>query len=78
MLTNPFNPDSEIQNFAYTCYAMHTQAIEDVINELAREPNPNNAERQRAICAAYGINLDALTSQEIQYMEREVAKRWVG
>ena len=76
ILKDPYNPNSKVQSFAYTCYAMHTQAIEDVINELAREPNPNDIYRQREICAAYGIDLDALTTQEIAYMESEVAKRW--
>lgn len=66
------------QSFAYTCYVMHTQAIEDVINELARRPDANDVQVQRQIFTAYGINMDALTPQEIRYIESEVSKRWVS
>ena len=74
---SPCHPGVSACDLAYTCYVIHTQALEDAINELARRSDvANSIEMQRQILAAYGINIDALTTQEIQYIESEVAKRW--
>lgn len=76
MLHNPYNSEDELMNFVFTAYAASTQMIDDVVNALAREPNPNDIDIQRQICHRHGLNLDFLTDGEIAYMEREVAKRW--
>lgn len=65
------------QSFAYTCYVMYTQAIEDVINELAHRPDANDVQVQRQVFSAHDVNMDALTSYEIKYIESEVSKRWM-
>ena len=78
MLHNPHNPEDELMNFVFTAYAATTQMLDDVINALARESNPNDIDVQRRICRQYGLNLDFLTDAEIAYMEREVARKWHG
>jgi hypothetical protein len=78
MLRNPYDPEDELMNFVFTAYAATTQMLEDVINALAREPDPNDIDIQRQICYRYGLNLDFLTDGEIAYVEREVARKWHG
>ena len=74
-LKSPCHPGVEACDFLFTCYAMNTQAIEDVINALARCEDPNDADMQRRIFESYNLCMDVLTSDEINYIEKEVAKR---
>ena len=57
-------------------YYYSNQKIEDFIEALAAEPNPNDLSRQYALAKAAGLNLNNLTSFDIEYIEKEVAKRW--
>lgn len=67
---------SKVVNTAFSAYAYHQQTIEDFINALANTHNPNDYEIQRHIAHQLSMNLDDLTDDEIEYIEREVAKRW--
>jgi hypothetical protein len=64
----PFSLDS--------IYYYHRQKIEDFINKLAATPNPNELATQHRVAHEVGINLEHLTSYDISYIEKEVAKRW--
>ena len=64
----PFSLDS--------IYYHHCQKIEDFINKLAATPNPNELATQHRVAREVGINLKHLTSYDINYIEKEVAKRW--
>lgn len=57
-------------------YTYHQQKVEDFINALAAVADPNDNEVQRHIAHQVGIRIDDLTDAEINYVEREVAKRW--
>ena len=57
-------------------YTYHQQKIEDFINALAASPDPNDYSAQREIAWSVGVRMDDLTDAEIDYIEREVAKRW--
>ena len=68
---------SKIENVAFSAYAKSTQDIEDFIDDLAAATNPNDMATQSRLAAAHDINLDSLTRQEREYIESEVAKRYV-
>lgn len=67
---------SSINNLAFSAYAFHQQQIEDFINALAATSDPNDYSNQYAAAQCAGLNLNTLTSDEIEYIEREVAKRY--
>ena len=56
----------------FMCYAMHQQAIEDFIAELRRSPCPNSQYEQRRIANKVGLDVDAVTSAELDYIQRRV------
>ena len=64
----PFSLDS--------MYYYHRQKMEDFIKKLAASANPNELATQHRIAHEVGINLKHLTSSDIDYIEREVVKRW--
>lgn len=66
---------TKVRNVAFSAYAYHTQTIEDFIDRLAAEDDPNDAWVQARIAMDLGINLNRLSESEIQYIEEEVAKR---
>jgi len=70
----PSNRDPT-ENLAFSAYGYTQQKIEDFINELAKEDDPNDDWVQQRIAIDVGINLDHLTNSEIEYIEREVANR---
>ena len=61
-------------DFLFSLYAFHTQALEDAINEMARSDNCDSEQMER-ILHAYGLNINHLTTYELEYIESEVAKR---
>ena len=67
---------SSINNLAFSAYTFHQQQIEDFINALAATSDPNDYSNQCAAAQCAGLNLNILTSDEIEYIEREVAKRY--
>jgi hypothetical protein len=60
----------------FACYAMHKDAIEAFIRKLAFAADPNDTDTQRRIARDVGLDWQALTSDEIEYIEREVSKYW--
>lgn len=70
-LDAPWYPDDD---FAFTMYAARTQQIEDFINALAVTSDPNDYSNQCAAAECAGLDLNSLTSDEINYIESEVAR----
>lgn len=66
---------SKMVNTAFSAYAYHQQQIEDFIEVLAASDDPNDSYEQYAAARCIGLNPNSLTSDEIEYIEREVAKR---
>ena len=66
---------TSINNTAFSAYAYHTTKIEELIDRLAAENDPNDPWVQNQICCELGIHLNHLTDSEISYIEEEVAKR---
>lgn len=60
----------------FACYAMHKDAIEEFIRKLAFATDPNDTDTQRRIAREVDLDWQALTSDEIEYIEREVSKYW--
>jgi hypothetical protein len=65
-----------MEHLAFNAYAYHQQGIEDFINYLVSAGDPNDFYAQRAAAQAAHLDMNSLTSDEIEYIEREVAKRW--
>ena len=63
-------------NVAFSAYAFHQQQIEDFIDALASTSDPNDYSNQCAAAQYTGLDLDTLTSDEIEYIEKETAKRY--
>jgi hypothetical protein len=66
---------SKVVNTAFSAYAFHQQEIEDFIEVLAATDDPNDRANQYAAARCVGLDPNSLTSDEIKYIEREVAKR---
>ena len=66
---------SPIETTAFNVYAYHQQKIEDFINLLAASDDPNDWETQIDAAIDSGVDYNNLTSDEIDYIEKEVAKR---
>ena len=67
---------NKVVNVAFSVYAFHQQQIEDFINALAATSDPNDYSNQYAAAQCAGLDPDTLTSDEIEYIEREVANRY--
>ena len=67
---------SSINNLAFSAYAYHQQQIEDFITVLASQDDPNDGDIQIQAAQYVGLDPNSLTSDEIEYIEREVAKRY--
>ena len=67
---------SSINNLAFSAYAFHQQQIEDFITVLASQDDPNDGDIQTQAARYVGLDPNTLTSDEIEYIEREVAKRY--
>lgn len=66
---------NQIEHTAFNAYAYHQQKIEDFIDALAAADDPNDADTQWDLSYCVGLNLHSLTLYEIDYIEKEVAKR---
>ena len=64
-----------MEQTAFNAYAYRQQQIEDFIDVLATSDDPNDYHNQRAASMCVGLSLNSLTSDEVEYVEREVAKR---
>lgn len=73
-----WTPDyrNKVVNVAFNAYAFHQQQIEDFINALAAMSDPNDYSNQCAAAQCAGLDPNILTSDEIEYIEREVANRY--
>lgn len=69
---------SSINNLAFSAYAYHQQAIEDFIEALAATDDPNDGAIQSMVASQVGLDPSSLNSDEINYIESEVAKRWTS
>lgn len=67
---------SSINNLAFSAYAYHQQQIEDFITVLANQDDPNDGNIQMQAAQYVGLDPNSLTSDEIEYIEREVANRY--
>lgn len=65
-----------MKDFLFMVYACEEQKKEDFINALAQEEDPNDPMVQDAIAYRLGIDTNLWTKWDIEYIEREVAKRW--
>ena len=61
--------------FSFEFFAMRQQEIEDFIDVLATTDDPNDYFNQRAAAMYVELDLDSLTSDDIEYIEREVNRR---
>ena len=73
-----WTPDrhSSVNNLAFSAYAYHQQQIEDFIDVLAASDDPNDSDAQYAAARCVGLDPSSLTSDEVEYIEREVANRF--
>jgi hypothetical protein len=55
---------------------MHKDAIEAFIQRLVFADDPNDTDTQRALADEVGLDWHMLTPDEIEYIEREVSRRW--
>ena len=66
---------TSINNKAFSAYAMRQQKIEDLIEALAAADNPNDYATQFSIYKALDFDSDTLTTDEVDYIEREASRR---
>ena len=66
---------SSMNNLAFSAYAHHQQLMDDFIEVLAASDDPNDVYNQYEAARCVGLDINSLTMEDIQYMEREVAKR---
>ena len=64
-----------MEHTAFNAYAYHQQKVEDFINALAATDNPNDYWNQRYACRQSGASISDFSDEDIDYIEREVAKR---
>ena len=74
-ITPPWYRDP-VETTAFNAYAYHQQKIKDFINALAATSDPSDYSNQCAAARCAGLDPNSLTSDEIEYIEKEVAKRW--
>lgn len=67
---------SKIVNTAFSAYAYHQTCIDNYVERLAAADDPNDSATQANLLYAVGLSPDALTSDDIEYIEREVNKRY--
>lgn len=60
----------------FACYAIHKDSIEEFIRKLVFATDPNDTDTQQCIAREVGFDWQALTFDEIEYIEREVSKYW--
>jgi hypothetical protein len=60
---------------ALNAYAYHQTCIDNYVDRLAAADDPNDSATQANLLYAVGLSPDALTSDDIEYIEREVSRR---
>ena len=66
-----------MEHLAFNAYAYHQQQIEDFIDALAAADDPNDMDEQFYAALAANLDTSSITDQEREYIESEVAKRYV-
>lgn len=66
---------SKVVNTAFSAYAYHQSAIDDYVNLLAAADDPNDPYTQTSLLYQVGLTPDTLTSEDMNYIEREVSER---
>ena len=73
-ITSPWYRDP-IEHTTFNAYAYHQSAIDDYINLLAAADDPNDPYTQTSLLYQVGLTPDTLTSEDMNYIEREVSER---
>lgn len=60
----------------FDAYAAHSQAIEDFIELLSSQDNPNDEVMQRTCAACAGLDFNSVSFFDLKYMEEEVRRRY--
>lgn len=60
---------------AFLAYVAQTEAIEDFIDALAQEEDPNDLSTQHRLAYECNLDINTLTSSEIKYIQKEVSER---
>ena len=60
---------------AFNAYAYHQTCIDNYVDMLAAADDPNDSATQVNLLYAAGLSPDALTSDDMEYIEREVNRR---
>lgn len=60
----------------FDAYAAHSQAIEDFIELLSSQDDPNDEVMQRTCAACAGLNFNSVSFFDLKYMEEEVRRRY--
>lgn len=66
------------ETLAFNMYAERQCRIEQAIDILARTSDPNSYIAQNAAFQQAGLSINELSISERNYMEKEIAKRWIG
>lgn len=64
-----------MERLAFNAYAHHQSVIDEYINRLAAADDPNDGAAQADLLYDVGLSPSDLTSDDIEYIEREVSKR---
>lgn len=75
-LWGPEVPRTKVGNVAFSMMACHQEEIDNVIEKLAQEPDPNDYYAQQRVFDECHVKLEWFTDQERAYIENEVARRW--
>ena len=73
-ITPPWYRDP-VEHTAFNAYAYHQSAIDDYINLLSAADDPNDPYTQTSLLYQVGLTPDALTTEDMNYIEREVNER---
>lgn len=65
---------TRIENLAFSSYAYTQQQLDDFAKALAQTDDPNDEWNQHCTATRFGINIDNLTSAQVEYLQEEVAK----
>lgn len=75
MITAPWYRDP-VETTAFNTYAYHQQQIDDFVRVLAAADDPNDEETQWNALRQVGLNVNDLSPFDLDYIKKEVAKRW--
>lgn len=65
-------------DLGFIWFAARNTSIENFIEDLANEEDPNDEKTQERIAGKHGLWLEALTSYEKDYIGKQVSKLWAA